>query len=138
MSKNQIKAAVIDHPSAWKVAFQSQAMRSSFALALSQPMLELLCAIADGVYSDRQLHYRSYGIARPDSLLASSRSLEKRGLIQPVANREERIREAATARYGEVAFWELTPAGAAVVELLKVGGIFIEADAAIAKKARAK
>jgi hypothetical protein len=34
--------------------------------------------------------------------------------------------------------WELTPAGAAVVELLKLAGLFVEADAAIEKKAKGK
>lgn len=121
-------------PTDWRSAFQGHAMRTSFCLSLTQPMLEFLCATADGVHWDRLLHYQAYGAARPDNWIASSAALEKRGLIVsgppigPVSTHEE---------FCQQSLWNLTPAGAALVELLKVAGIFIEADSAIAKKAKA-
>lgn len=132
---------ITQHPNAWRAAFQSQAMRTSFCLSLSQPMLELLCAVADSVRWDRGMYYRQYGIAKPDSSIASSHALAKRGLIHdhPERGSVPRLRgEAAkAAERGEYfPVWALTPAGEALVQLLKVTGIFIEADAAINKKAR--
>lgn len=112
----------------WKSAFQGHAMKSSFVLALTQPMLEFLCATADDVHWDRSLYSAQFGVARPNSWITASHALERRGLIE--RKRDRPATEAEMAR----SFWDLTPAGAAVVELLKVAGIFIEADAAIVKK----
>lgn len=115
----------------WRTAFQSSAMKSSFCLALSQPMLEFLCATADGVQWDRRLYYRQWGAARPDNTIAASRALEKRGLIIHVPGRLPTDAEIEAA---SVTYWKLTPAGEALVALLKVAGIFVEADAAIVKR----
>lgn len=106
-------------------------MRSSFCLALTQPMLEFLCATADGVSWDRRLYRADWGIARPDNWLASGGALIKRGLItrrQAIPVTEDFI----------ISHYILTPAGRALVELLKVTGIFVEADAATVKRLKAK
>lgn len=125
---------VIPLPPDWKSAFQGHAMRSSFCLALTQPMLEFLCATADGVHWDRKLYYRQWGGARPDSFIASGRSLVNRGLIERLQYSE--IQDQPKSDPELYAHYRLTPAGSAVVELLKVSGIFIEADAAVTKRAK--
>ena len=111
-------------------------MRSSFCLALTQPMLEFLCATADGVKWDRTLYYKQYGAAKPDSFIASSHALEKRGLIVwlPREQRPSVLDGEGNLQY--LSNCRLTPAGAALVDLLKVTGIFVEADAAIGKRSR--
>jgi len=116
---------------AWKQDFIGASMRSHFSLNLSQAMLEFLCAVADGVTWDRQLYFQSLG-SQADTFLATSRALEKRGLIVRLP-RGERLKEQS---FCESSCWELTPAGEKVVDLLKLVGLFIEADAAISKKAR--
>jgi hypothetical protein len=126
---------IVHLPPDWKSSFQSQAMRSSFCLALTQPMLEFLCATAEGVHWDRRLYTRQYGIARPDSWLASSAGLMKRGLIE----RLTRVEIDATTYQDDclTSHYRLTPAGSALVELLKVAGIFVESDSAVEKRERA-
>lgn len=120
----------------WKSAFQGHAMRSSFCLALTQPMLEFLCATADGVHWDRRLYYQQWGQARPDSFITSARGLINRGLIERLPQVEISGIPSDETRY--YAHHRLTPAGSAIVELLKVSGIFVEADAAVQKQERAK
>ncbi len=138
-SKPKKPATVVQLPPDWRSAFQGHAMRTSFCLALSQPMLEFLCAVADGVHWDRYLYSRSFGVARPDNWIASSQSLVKRGLVERLSRA---VIDAATVgkmgsteEFAQVSHYRLTPAGAALVELLKVAGIFIEADSAIEKRA---
>ncbi len=130
---------VVQLPPDWKSAFQGHAMRSSFCLALTQPMLEFLCATADGVHWDRRLYYRQWGAAKPDNWIASGRSLENRGLIERIT-RGQIDAITATVTFEDFhlhSHYRLTPAGAAVVELLRVSGIFVESDAAIEKRSRA-
>lgn len=117
------------HYEDWQSAFHGSVMRTGLLLSLSQAMLEYLCAVADGVLWDRFGHS---ALARPDNFLASSRSLEKRGLI-----RRRPLRKVIDplAQIGLENHWELTPAGEAVVALLKAVGIFIEADRATERKA---
>ena len=100
-------------------------------------MLELLCAIADGVMSDRRLYFQSYGQAKVETG-ATGHALEKRGLIQDHPERDGPITTEVAKMWerGEQRTWQLTPAGEAVVALLRVAGIFVEADAAIMKRAR--
>jgi len=137
-AKQQEKQQPVAHPSSWRAAFQSQAMRSSFALTLTQPMLENLCAIADGVESDRSLYFQCCGAARPDNFLATSKALEKRGLIHDHPRRHDMSDFRENYDQGISHIWQLTPAGEALVVLLKVTGIFVEADAAIALRAKQK
>lgn len=113
-------------PTDWKQAFQSRVMRTGMVLHLSQPMLEFLCAVADGVRWDRATYFQYLAGSAPDNSIATGASLAKRGLI---------IRKDTKAS-DEGSWWELTPAGHAVVELLKVAGVFIAADAAIQKQGR--
>lgn len=118
---------ILHLPPDWKSSFQGHAMRSSFCLALTQPMLEFLCATAEGVHWDRRLYTRQYGIARPDNWIASSHGLVKRGLIERLTRVEidsTPLDDVVTSHY------RLTPAGKAMVELLKVAGIFMESDTA--------
>lgn len=130
--KNPKAGNVIPLPPDWKQSFQSQAMRSSFCLALTQPMLEFLCATAEGVHWDRRLYTRQWGIARPDNWIASAAALMKRGLVERLTRLEidSSIPDADTV----TAHYRLTPAGAALVDLLKVAGIFVESDSALARK----
>jgi hypothetical protein len=119
---------VVPLPPDWKSSFQGHTMRSSFALVLTQPMLEFLCATAEGTHWDRRLYYRQYGIAKPDNWLGSGDALIRRGLIERLSRTE------LGTEWGDsellVSHYRLTPAGAAVVELLKVTGIFVESDSA--------
>lgn len=123
--------------SAAQTAFKSATMRTNFCLTLSQPMIEFLCAVADDVEWDRST-YRS--IHTPDNPWAPFRALEKRGLVIRKPEDEQRttseILRLPVERFCEYSHWKLTTVGAAVVDMLKVAGIFVEADAAITKKAR--
>lgn len=130
MTKKKRTDNVVQLPPDWKMAFQGSAMKTSFCLALTQPMLEFLCATAEGVHWDRRLYSRQYGIARPDNWLASSGSLEKRGLVERLT-RLEIDRTCTSVHDFTTSHYRLTPAGEAVVGLLKVTGIFITSDTAI-------
>lgn len=127
---------VVKLPPDWKSAFQGHSMRSSFCLALTQPMLEFLCATADGVHWDRRIYCRQWGVAKPDNWIASGRSLENRGLIERISRSDIDAQPLSMEEFQFHAHWRLTPAGAAVVELLKVSGIFVEQDSAIEKRSR--
>lgn len=117
------------HPSDWRAAFRCSVMRTGMVLSLTQGMLDFLCATADGVTWDRSGNGAST-LARPDTSITTARSLEKRGLV-----RWKQTEELRTKEYG-TSFCELTDAGAAVVELLKVTGVFVPADRAIARGAQ--
>lgn len=130
---------VVQLPPDWKSAFQGHAMRSSFCLALTQPMLEFLCATADGVHWDRRLYARQWSIARPDNWITSGDALVKRGLIERMTRAEiDRQPSRTMEDFMFYAHYRLTPAGIALVSLLKVSGIFVEADSAIDKKAKSR
>lgn len=109
------------HTPEWQEKFKSQMTRVSFELKLTRAMLEFLCAASDDVYWDRAafggLHY-------PDNWLATEYALTKRGLIVRRPPIEVKGRTVGSPP------WELTPAGHAAIELLKVGGLFIEAQKA--------
>lgn len=130
------KKPTVQLPADWKGAFRQTTMRTTFNLQLSQPMIEFLCAVADRVEWDRMLYFQSGGIHRPDNHIAASRALEKRGLIciDPTYDHQQRTDtwEEACGRTN----WQLTPAGEHIVALFKATGIFVEADAAIIKKAK--
>lgn len=111
----------------WRSAFCSTVMRTGMVLSLSQPMLEYLCATADGVTWDRSAIGGSTGVA-PCNTLATAGSLEKRGLIRrkpTISNR----------KIGD-SFYELTEAGQAVIDLLKCTGVFVKADEAIKRNSK--
>lgn len=138
--KTDRTAKTIQLPDTWKTNFRAMAMRTSFSLSLSQTMLEFLCAVADGVQWDRGFY--GVDIHRPDNWIASEAALTKRGLIVRKCREEMPFRERCPTnedlRRQEHNYCKLTPAGESVVQLLKVGGIFVEADAAINKRSRGR
>ena len=121
-------------------------------------MIEYLSAVADDVYWDR--HYYRGQCFKPDNWIATQEALLSRGLIRykpaltvwhkksDKAKKEHDARkEKGEVFHSYVADWdgymqlkggveasrhELTPAGQAVVEMLKAGGMFVSAK--IAKK----
>lgn len=126
------KPKTIPMPDAWRQQFRSATMQSNFMLGLTQPMLAFLSATADDVEWDRG----SFNdLSAPNCRIATFRSLEKRGLVVWRTPEElDRLSEQCDPK--EFSSCELTPAGRAVVELLKVAGVFVESDASISKKAR--
>ena len=126
----------------WKINLRNFSMKVGFTVSLSRAMLEYLCAVADDVQWDRSLYHH----AQQDNWIASQRSLEKRGLIVRKTEEEHakmglndprRHQENADPlKLYEWNCWKLSPAGECVVQLVKLAGIFVEADAAINKKAR--
>lgn len=117
----------------WKNAFVSSSMRASFCLSLTQPMLELLCATADGVHWDRTLHFPAFGQAKRDSWSHTEPALIRKGLIERVP---KNLRKIGMTDEIETDRLRLTPAGEKLVELLRVAGLFVEADATSLKRAR--
>ncbi len=98
--------------------FKTNVTRVSFQIKLSRPMMEMLCALSDDVRWDRD---RYGSIFNPDNFIATPRALFERGLIR---------RKADVKAAFPGPFDELTEIGKAMVELMKVGGIFIEAEEA--------
>lgn len=126
---------VVQIPPDWKSAFQGHAMKTSFCLALTQPMLELLSAVADDAAWDRGLYFQQYGLAKPDSMLSTSAALIKRGLIVDLSAHEKKTKFTGPFEQTRLlAFHRLTPAGEALVALLKVTGIFVTSDASLMKR----
>lgn len=131
---------IIQHPAAaetWKDRLRNFSMKIGFSLAVSKSMLEYLCAVADDVKWDKYLYH--YGQALPENWIASENSLIKRGLIerkpQDVID-QWKYQDEDKHPFAERSCCQLTPAGECVVKLLKMAGLFVEADAAISKKAR--
>ncbi len=121
----------------WNERLRGFSMRVGFVLSLSKAMLEMLCAVADDVQWDRSLFK---GTVAPDNFLAPTLALFKRGLIErcseaDIKKKSDGIQANIIGLY-ETAYYQLTPAGKAVVELLKMAGLFVEADAAINKKTK--
>jgi hypothetical protein len=114
----------------WQDAFRSQMTRVTFQLMLTRAMLEFLCATSSDVHWDR----RSFGhLGYSDNWMATERALTKRGLIKrkpPTPVKRE--------SNGLPPPWELTPVGVAVVEMLKIGGLYIEAQEAADKLQKRK
>lgn len=123
----------------WQDAFRSSCLRVGFGLALSRPMCEFISAVADGVQWDRGRF--GSAAAFPDNFLATAASLIKRGLIREdrgpeYQNARDRAMTDPMADLRGYTHWKLTAAGEYVVGLLKLAGLFVEADAATEKKAR--
>lgn len=109
----------------WKDQFISNTTRVGFMLKLSRPMLEFLCATSDSVHWDRA---RYGGMYEPDNWICTERALTQRGLIERVGPTKD----------VDIPPWALTPVGESVVEMLKVGGLFIPADKALKKLSKRK
>lgn len=125
-------------PGTWRAAFLKNTLRTGFCLSLSQPMLEQLCAVADGVHWDRCVFRNSMGHAMPDNP-ATLGSLSRRGLVRhrgtKILNAEGKARQGTPEEIQRwhdniCDVWELTPAGEKLVELLKLAGVFVQATAA--------
>lgn len=124
----------------WQANFKSYSFKRTFGLHLSQPMIEMLCAVADDCRWDRA---DANTIHQPDNWVATQGSLVKRGLIERKCESE---RAAITKKvidghmrrdeYHEYSYYRLTPAGKAVVDLFKVVGVFVPSDAGLRKAAR--
>lgn len=123
---------------AWRDNFKSSAIRVGLSLSLTRAMCEFLSAVADDVTWDRCAFGSSQ--AFPDNFLATSRSLERRGLVEQKSPSEIEARKSRSAVTSydlwSWSCWRLTPAGELVVGLLKLAGLFVEADIATEKKAR--
>lgn len=124
---------------AWRDNLKSSCLLAGFRLALTRAMCEFLSAVADGVNWDRSVF--GSALAFPDNWLTTSRSLEKRGLIErkPQKEIDDRVRNHPARDAYELhswSCWRLTPAGESAVVLLKLTGLFVEADTAAEKKAR--
>lgn len=128
--------SVVKHPAIepWKDAFRAFSLKVGFNLHLTKSMLEMLCAIADNVVWDRGLYWKSS--PAPENWIATEMALEKRGLIVRRPRSENGPYFDEKRPRGEWSLSVLTPAGKAVVEVLKVAGLFIEQDAAINKRTR--
>ncbi len=142
MPRGKPNPKTIPMPTDWRDHFKASTLRTSFVLSLTRTMLEFLCAVADDVSWDRATFGESV-ITRPDNWIASSLALQKRGLV--VRKSREQIEAELKKRFPkgyrepegvQQSFWVLTPAGTCIVELLKMTGMFIEADEAIEKRCK--
>jgi hypothetical protein len=120
----------------WQANLRNFSMKVGFHLSLSTAMLEMLCATADDVRWDRGLYWK--GRTVPENWIASQASLCKRGLIIRKSDQEIDVLKYDQGDHNEWALYRLTPAGDCVVKLLKMAGLFVEADASINKKSRKK
>lgn len=127
--------AMREKPADWKEAFQSNSLRTHFEIKLTRPMLEMLCATSDDVIWDRQ---RFGTMFMPDNWIVTETALAKRGLLKRKPPRDVTIRVGGKEGYDLGSFYELTPAGRALVELLKVGGLYIQAQKALDRLATRK
>lgn len=133
---NKLQTAIEKTP-VWQDAFRSCAVKAGFHIGLSRAMVEFISAIADDVCWDRS----KWGACAPfpDNFLATSASLVKRGLViikpQEVRDRRKCPTDSTMWQWSN---FELTPAGRHIVELLKIAGFFVEADAAIEKRGKKK
>ncbi len=125
---------------AWRDNFKQHSLKVGFVLSLSRAMVEFMSACADDVDWDRATWGAT--LAYPDNFLATSRSLVKRGMIERKGQEffEDKRKNPPKTREDLHSYscYILTPAGRHVVELLRFAGMFLEADAAILKKAKAK
>lgn len=122
----------------WLDRFKGAALRVGFQINLTRPMLEFLCAVADGVAWDRS-GLGASTINCPDNWIATEHSLVKRGLVmrKPLKIRKQQLDDKDNELW-ETTPVELTDAGKIVVDLIKLSGVFIESDHAINKKNRTK
>ncbi len=134
---------ILSHPEKlqeWKSHLRNSSMKVGFQISLSRSMLEYLCAVADNVQWDRSMFWNLHA---PDNWIAAQNALVRRGLIS--RRSEEEIKQRITRHHrgemkdGDFHEWNhyvLTPAGEAVVSLLKMAGLFEEQMASIDKKAK--
>lgn len=121
----------------WQQAFLSNTTRIGFNLVLTQPMMEMLCALSEDLEWDRDF---VHSILIPCNFLATWEALTRRGLVERKTEAEinEIFAKSKRERMRVTPFVRLTPAGCAVVEMLKIGGLFIEAKIAKDKLSKRK
>ena len=120
------------NPELWRELFRANTTRIGFKLILTQPMLEFLSAVAAGCEWDRA---RYGSITIPDNFLATEHALTRRGLI---VRKPPRVRRRDLENDVRNQYCDLTPAGKAVVAMLKAGGLFIEPLAAVERMKKRK
>lgn len=118
----------------WRERFLSQSLRTHFELKLTRPMLEMLCATSDDVIWDRA---RFGNMFSPDNWIVTETALAKRGLLVRKEPKAVKFKMGAQG-WSPTSFYELTPAGVALVELLKVGGLYLPAQEALERLAGRK
>lgn len=134
MARGSKKTEPADGLQDWQRSFQAQTFRLNFVLALTQPMIEFLSAVADGVQWNRAIY--NLGNVQRNDWITTERALTKRGLVRRKLRSTTVWKDIPDEDWASMSynFCELTPAGEAVVNLLKVTGLFIESDAAATKK----
>jgi len=130
-------AKTVKMPDTWKHNFRSATMRANFQLTLTQPMIQMLCSVADDCVWDRSIFSNLHA---PDNLFATEGALTKRGLIVRKSQGSGGFVD-PDGGFGECwenirAYCELTPAGRAMADLLKVTGLFVESDAKTMRRGR--
>lgn len=128
----------------WQLRFRNFNVKVGISLTLTKPMIEQLCAIAQDVRVDAFWAYLHGTVSSQSASyhFASADSLVKRGLVIDLhAQPHLRLvpeRNHATLPDGMPDLrdnrYQLTPAGECVVQLLKVVGLFHDADQAIARR----
>jgi len=132
---------VVEIPGAgdFRRAFIASSVRHNFQLTLTGPMMEMLCAIADGVVRDREYHW-TFSCVTPGDFVSRAEPLIKRGLVYHVPRHLQSLKSPAETsqgiREGRQDYYKLTPIGEALVVMLKVAGLFVKADAAIDRETR--
>lgn len=122
-------------PDAWQADFRGATMKTNFVLALSQSMIEFLSAVSDGVHWDRATYVT---IHAPDNWVATGDALIRRGLVvrKSRAEIDAERKQRDEGDWREYTNYRLTPAGAALIELFKVTGLFVQSDNGAKRKAR--
>jgi len=130
----------------WQRRFQQDTVQVDFSVKRLTPRLRaFICAVADGVEWDRQAEFGG-GVGAGGGTAAAAK-LFRRGLIKAKcpdqAETDARAAAAAAvlageAEWGEFTNWELTPAGTHVVALLRLAGLFMEAELATVKRLRGR
>lgn len=132
-----------EHDVAWAQAFRTTSLRAGFYLSLSQSQLAFLCACADDTRWDRFWDYLN-GKNQSGAGHATAASLVKRGLLwdrrvdwKAWTKELSKPRPVlADGRPDLPEAYELTPAGKAVVELVKMTGLFVESDQSMLREKR--
>ncbi len=138
--KNQLQQAhdtiPLNDKDAWRNKFLGSVCRIGFQLALSRSMLEMLCAISDGVQWNRAMFP---GLIVPDNWIASQAALLNRGLIVEKSEKERNADITTAHILNESYTWQrykLSPAGEKTIDLIRISGMFVQSDAAIVKRMR--
>jgi len=143
-----IDSNVLEMPGAgdFRRLFAQSSVRHNFNMTLTGPMLETLCAIADGFVRDREFHW-TFSAVTPGNFVTSCEPLIKRGLVYheqslvrkgvlpPTVPRTSEQLD-SDLKSGRCVNYKLTPIGEAFVAMLKVAGLFVRCDAALARNGR--